>query len=498
VFSWLVAAVVVAVWLFDSRATLLSPTPASLSSYTWLGLVAVGILITALKSGVVDRFDTPLRPSRLVNGQINGARYSDVTIAERLRLLGYEAHPKRVAAGDVVIVDLYWTVMSKLPGFGATVRVVDESGLEWSDKSERYQALGGYSGPPPVREWPLGMYADDRHAIQVLPGTPPGAYRLVVLPFDPDTLEPLVASTGQPAPGGHPGVVIGQVDVTTPARPPAVEALNLAVRADVPMGDDLVLVGYSLDREEVTSGQTMLVTLGWQVRRQPQSDYVLHLELVAPDGQVVAQQSHAPGGEHYPTSRWAGGQIVRSQVLAHIPGRAASGQYAWRVTLFNSEGTPAGQTMLTPLRINAPMRVFDPPALPHRLDARLGNWVALTSFDAPVRVTPGQAISVTLVWQALQETEQDFKVFVHLLGADGRLVAQSDAVPARWTRPTAGWQAGEFVTDVHTLDLKPDVPSGVYRLAAGMYAANTGQRLTVASGGDRIELGTLEVTSARP
>jgi hypothetical protein len=321
---------------------------------------------------------------------------------------------------------------------------------------------------------------------------------LVALPFNADTLEPLAVSASQPAPGGQPGVTLGRLDVAAPAQSPAVEALGLTVRTEVPMGADLSLVSYSQDRDQAAPGQTMLVTLGWQARRQPQGEYTLRLELIAPDGQVIGQQSFAPGGERYPTSRWTAGQVVRSQVLARIPGRAASGQHAWRITLLDGNGLPLGQTSLTPLQINAPSRVFNSPVVPHRLEARLGDWVALTGFDAPLQAAPGQAISVTLVWQSLQETDQDFKVFVHLLDADGRLVAQSDSMPANWTRPTAGWQAGEFVADVHTLDLKSDVPPGEYRLAAGMYAANTGQRLTVASGGDRIELGVIQITATKP
>jgi hypothetical protein len=421
-----------------------------------------------------------------------------VVVAERLRLLGYEASPQRIAAGDLIVVDLYWAAMPKPPSFGATVRLLDENGLEWSDKSERYQALGGYTGPPAAREWPPDTYADDRHAIQVLPGTPPGSYLLVALPFNADTLEPLAVSAGQPAPGGQPGMVLAHVDVTAPAKPPAIEALDLAVRADIPVGADVSLVGYSLDRAQTAPGQTMLVTLGWQARRQPQDDYVLRLELVSPDGHVIGQQSFAPGGEHYPTSRWTTGQIIRSQILARIPGRATSGRHVWRVTLLASNGKTVGQTTLTPLQIDEPSRVFVPPTTQHRLDARLGDWATLTGFESPAQLAPGKAMSVTLVWQALQETEQDFKVFVHLLDADGRLVAQSDVVPANWTRPTAGWQAGEFVTDKHMLDLRPDLPPGEYRLAVGMYAANTGQRLTASSGSDRIELGVVQITQAQP
>ncbi len=137
---------------------------------------------------------------------------------------------------------------------------------------------------------------------------------------------------------------------------------------------------------------------------------------------------------------------------------------------------------------------FNAPAMSHRVDARLGEEIALVGFDAPDRASPGQAVTVKLVWQARGQVNQEYKVFVHLLGADGRPVAQSDATPAGWTRPTFGWQVGEFVTDAHTLDLAPDLAPGVYRLTVGMYDI-AGQRLPVASGGDAVELGKVQVSA---
>ena len=138
--------------------------------------------------------------------------------------------------------------------------------------------------------------------------------------------------------------------------------------------------------------------------------------------------------------------------------------------------------------------VFSAPAMSHRVDARLGKEITLVGFDAPDRVGPGQTATVELVWQARGQINEEYKVFVHLLSADGRPVTQSDAVPAGWTRPTFGWQVGEFVTDVHTLELAPDLAPGVYRLVVGMYDI-AGQRLPVAGGGDGIELGNIQVSA---
>lgn len=503
--SAIAAAMSAALWVYDWRSTRRNPHTASgaaqaprpaaltMSTAAWLGLAALGAALLAFKLGIAGRYDTPLRWRRLQDNQLRGAMYTtDAIVAGRARLLGYDVRPERAAAGDVLFADLYWRLSEPLK-FRATLRLLDERGLEWSYKDEIDTALVGYSGPPPSQEWPPGAYAKEYHAIRILPGAPPGEYLLAVTPFAPDTLEPLPITSGQPAPGGYPGLVAGKLQVALPAHPPSAGALDLAVPTNAPLGPDLTIVGYSLDRTEIAPGERMRLLIGWQARRQPQADYAVQLELVGPDGQTIAQTSLAPGGG-YATSHWRAGEVILSQALPHVPGRAASGPHTWRVTLLDSNAAPPEQAELGTVQVIAPQRVFDAPAVSHRLEARLGEWVELTGFDAPGRIQAGQALSVTLVWRALGESDVDYKTFVHLLDAGGQLAAQSDAVPAGWTRPTSGWQSGEFVTDVHALNLERVLPPGEYRLIAGMYNAD-GRRLPAVLGGDAIDLGNIQLTA---
>jgi hypothetical protein len=64
--------------------------------------------------------------------------------------------------------------------------------------------------------------------------------------------------------------------------------------------------------------------------------------------------------------------------------------------------------------------------------------------------------------------------FVHLLNADGEIVAQRDHIPADGTRPTTGWLPGEIVADSYRLPLPP---GGPYTLAVGLYDAASGMRI---------------------
>jgi hypothetical protein len=75
---------------------------------------------------------------------------------------------------------------------------------------------------------------------------------------------------------------------------------------------------------------------------------------------------------------------------------------------------------------------------------------------------------------------QDYTVFVHLVGPDDQLLAQHDGQP--WSKvplPTSTWQPGEELRDEHRLSLPPDLPPGSYRLQAGAYDWQTLERLLV-------------------
>lgn len=133
--------------------------------------------------------------------------------------------------------------------------------------------------------------------------------------------------------------------------------------------------------------------------------------------------------------------------------------------------------------------------------ARLADSIRLGGYDLPAHSWPaGGIVPLTLFWQRLAPIAEDYQVFVHLLGADGRVVAQTDCGPVGGLRPTSGWQEGETVVDRHGLPLPDALPPGEYELRLGLYRPAGGDRLPVVSAagqalGDSISLGPLTVTS---
>jgi hypothetical protein len=133
------------------------------------------------------------------------------------------------------------------------------------------------------------------------------------------------------------------------------------------------------------------------------------------------------------------------------------------------------------------------------VNATLGEDLALFGYVRPSGpAEAGVVLPLTLLWQALEETDADHKVFVHLIDREGQLAAQRDSEPVGGSRPTSTWAAGEPIKDRVGLLLPVDLPPGLYELVVGMYHPATLERLPVfdADGnpaGDSILLGPVEV-----
>lgn len=98
-------------------------------------------------------------------------------------------------------------------------------------------------------------------------------------------------------------------------------------------------------------------------------------------------------------------------------------------------------------------------------------------------LTPAaDALRVALRWHSDGAAQGDYKVFVHLLGADGAIAAQADARPGGGALPPGNWLPGTL-RDELVVNLI-GVPPGRYRAVMGLYDPLTGARLAPAVGGD--------------
>jgi hypothetical protein len=95
------------------------------------------------------------------------------------------------------------------------------------------------------------------------------------------------------------------------ATPPLVQVLepaaSIAPQTPVDMAyGQLRLVGYDWE----PAGDTITVTLHWQVEAPLAADYSATVQLFDDAGEKLAQDDHKPGGAFYPTSLWKPGEVL--------------------------------------------------------------------------------------------------------------------------------------------------------------------------------------------
>jgi len=280
------------------------------------------------------------------------------------------------------------------------------------------------------------------------------------------------------------------------------EASSIPRPLDADFGGRLRLLGYGLDRDTVRPGETIHLTLYWQALAPMEVDYSVFVHLVGEDDLIVAQRDSYPGQGNLPTSGWSLGPIVEDVYPISIPPTALApqacrlvvGAYDYRtmerLPLLDPEGRPKGDSLTLGWVTLLPVEG----AVPNPVHFVLGNRVALIGFDLkPTTVRPGEVIHLTLYWQALAPVEEDYTVFTHLLGERDQIWAQKDSQPQGGESPTSGWEPGQVVEDRYELRVYPEAPPGVYDVEVGMYLAETGKRLPLAGGGNRILLGKVRV-----
>lgn len=244
----------------------------------------------------------------------------------------------------------------------------------------------------------------------------------------------------------------------------------------------------SWSRTAAAPGADLGVTLTWRGAEPIDRQYNTSVQIVDQAGERVAQADGPPARGLIPTNLFFATPLPDPKSMP-LPAELPPGRYRFDVAAYDVE-------TLTPVGPPYPVgwfRVGPAPEEPAVLaEIPWQDNLTLVGYDTlrPM-LTAGDTLDLRLVWTAAGSPSADYTAFVHLLGPDGTLVAQSDAPPGGAFYPTSGWEAGERVEDRRTLALPADLAPGEYRLVAGFYQPATGARLPLAAGGDTVELGVM-------
>ncbi|RME42150.1 MAG: hypothetical protein D6796_14820, partial [Caldilineae bacterium] len=95
----------------------------------------------------------------------------------------------------------------------------------------------------------------------------------------------------------------------------------------------------------------------------------------------------------------------------------------------------------------------------HRLEHTYDGKIRLLAYTLSAgEVRPGQSLTVTLYWQAIQPLNREAYVSVQAFAGDRQLVNRNGP-PLDGGRPTATWRPGEVLRDAWRVDFPPDAPA---------------------------------------
>jgi hypothetical protein len=287
--------------------------------------------------------------------------------------------------------------------------------------------------------------------------------------YDESTLSGYDVLSDAGAPAGK-DEVLGTWSVQPGADWSRVQRPTSLTAIDISAGNDLHLRGVNVSMTstvQIANGGTLQLALLWQ-GQAPLPD----LHLSADDGTWQVDIPTASGARDAITLDW---RQVR------VPAEAKAGA----ATLALPDGQVLAHYAITELP-----GIFTQPAFDIPLQAHLpgvGDLLGYTLSAATLKRS--EPLSVTLVWRAgSAPIEASYTAFVQLVDQNGKLMAQSDAIPAGGQHPTTSWRPGEYILDTHTLTFRPEAAAGTARLIAGFYDAQTGLRIRFEDGSDAVTL----------
>jgi hypothetical protein len=401
------------------------------------------------------------------------SRHEDlnVFIGDGLTLVNVELSRNAIEAGNPVPVLSTWTIDKPLStDYQLSLRLVNSTGDIFAQSD----------WPPfgPTSAWSPGSPVADRRSIWLPVDIPPGNYSLQLVVYDP------LAGRELGSPVTIPGILVSPTQIVPP-----VSLLNIPNATPYDPADDnrLSLVGYAFPAA-IQPGQSMWLWLYWQAGTPIEPGTQLEISLES-NGEVITE-SQPLAASVGPLDSWQPGQVRRAVYhIATSPRLQGSTADIW--ISMQEPGRERVEFPVGQIDLQVRDRQFQRPEITREIEISLGNpaIATLIGIDLPENlVSPGDQLPLTLYWQALSETNENYTVFVQLLDSTNQIVVQADQQPQGGQAPTRTWLPGEIVADPYTLSLPVDLPAGQYRLITGLYDAASGSRLPVESGSDFVEL----------
>jgi hypothetical protein len=270
--------------------------------------------------------------------------------------------------------------------------------------------------------------------------------------------------------------------------------------------DEILLLGYEIVENPIPFDGRSRINLYWRALRGIEEDYTIYLKVINDAYHVWGQQDSRPVWDGSPTNGWQEGQVVGDKREIEILPATPPGLYWVEVIvqdIYSGRGLKTedgGSVLLGPIEIpeQKPPPSMDSLDIEHPLEAVWGGKIRLLGYNIESGFRPGDNIHLTLFWQCLEPMGENYTVFIHLSDREQNIWGQKDNLPVDNFYPTTKWQTGQIIRDQYDLIISSQAPAGRYRLEAGMYLAETGERPRVWDGSSEADKVLLNEVEIRP
>jgi len=302
--------------------------------------------------------------------------------------------------------------------------LVDGRGFRWTQT---------YNDSYPSEQWQVGETILMRLKFEDQIGRPKGNYKIFLSFYSPNGKSSLSVVTPS---GTAAYAILHQVPISN-LQP----SISKIVQPLVTL-NSLNVIKLDAPPATLRQGEPLPFTIYWQA---PQ-------ELI---NAVIRIKLNDRELETRTITRLATGEMLIDRYAPRIPRNLAAGAYPVTVNDFLI-GT------VTVKEVERRMTAPAPTVISNKV---ISDQVELVGYDL-------KNDSITLHWRALKETDVDYTLFVHVLDANGQIVAQNDSQPRGGSYPTSMWVKGEYVSD--TIALAASAGKGI---EVGWYILETGERV---------------------
>ncbi|MFC2029263.1 protein O-mannosyl-transferase family [Chloroflexota bacterium] len=293
--------------------------------------------------------------------------------------------------------------------------------------------------------------------------------------------------------------VAGELETLLRVAAPEYDLTDPPRAIDVTPVPGLELLGYGLRQHDGHWQAWERLKLWWRAPQGLVEPLKISARLLDASGMTVAAADAEPVSGSYPTTLWRAGEVVADAYEIPLPPGLPPGQYTPVVVIYEPDtGEERGRVELEPVRLEGnparpPRRALED-SVDQAVYARFAD-VELLGYSAPdatVAIGSGNALQLTLLWQAREEPSGDWRATFWL---EGDAEYSLGTVPLGGRFPASEWAPGQLVRQWPNLQVPAHAPPGPYQLV--MRVTRDGQpvpwgRWWFPMGSD-LDLGTVRV-----